>query len=113
MDITSCDLETRNVLLLTLLLDDSDGQKVTTTGTSTTTSSSVRPAMTVLLKLHSLAASPATWRDIQYGKLVRLCDPEVETFHISAATESQAWMKSTFRVTVRRRNKIRMALPSP
>ncbi|AEO58629.1 hypothetical protein MYCTH_95272 [Thermothelomyces thermophilus ATCC 42464] len=123
MDITCCDIEpaiiaTRNVLLVTLILDDSNGQW-NNDNWDLYHHVFINKACHDRLqkqakKLHTLATSFEAWREGDYGNLVAFCDrgtltrvAEVWAFYISTATERQSWMKKTFKTAIETRNRKR------
>ncbi|KAK3989369.1 hypothetical protein QBC44DRAFT_267148 [Cladorrhinum sp. PSN332] len=82
LDITCCDIETaiiaRNVLLLTLILDDKDGLKSEDNWDIyyhlQLSSSCIGPLREQAIKLRDLSTSLNVWRNSKYGKLMRFCD---------------------------------------
>ncbi|KAK4154968.1 hypothetical protein C8A00DRAFT_42357 [Chaetomidium leptoderma] len=121
IDITCCDSEStviaRNIILMTLILDDPDGQRNNDHWDIYYHVFLNRACHDLLLerikKVHALAGSLETWRESEYGKLIRFCDKgtltrvaEVWAFHISAATEKQSWMKKTFKAAIDSRKRM-------
>jgi len=65
-------------------------------------------------KLHALSVTLETWRDSEYGNLIRFCDKgtltrvaKVWEFYISAAAaERQDWLKEEFQAAVKMHNRL-------
>lgn len=97
LDVTCCDVEkaiigasvfcpkqladskqARNILLLSLIIDDTDGAKDVLNWNLyyhfRIDEASLRLLRTQAQKLHSLSVSLGTWRESKYGKLIRMCD---------------------------------------
>ncbi|KAL2138755.1 hypothetical protein VTI28DRAFT_6314 [Corynascus sepedonium] len=123
MDVTCCDIEpaiiARNILQLTLIVDDSNDQGNNDNWDiyyhvfidKTCHDRLQKQAK----KLHGLAASLEAWREGDYGNLVTFCDrgtlarvAEVWAFYITAATERQPWIKKTFKTAIETRKQQRL-----
>ncbi|OQV09597.1 hypothetical protein CLAIMM_13704 [Cladophialophora immunda] len=82
LDVTCCDIEpaviARNILLLTLLLDDVDGSNDASIWNIyyhlCLDSNALELLGTQATKLHELAASMQSWHGGQYGRKFRFCD---------------------------------------
>ncbi|CAJ2499924.1 Uu.00g027770.m01.CDS01, partial [Anthostomella pinea] len=122
MDITCCDMEVaviaRNILLLTLILDDSNGESnrdnwniyyhlYLDQACHTRLRSQAK-------KLHGLSSSMKAWRASEYSKLIRFCDQgtlrrvgEVWNFYFfESGKDRQANLETAIKTAIQRRNEI-------
>ncbi|KAK4099254.1 hypothetical protein N658DRAFT_475678 [Parathielavia hyrcaniae] len=103
-------LAARNILLVTLIVDDPDGERDDNWDIYYhvfLNDSCYDRLIGQATKLHSLCSSLETWRASKYGKLIRFCDhgtltrvAQVWAFYIFVAPHRQSWINTTFKDAV-------------
>ncbi|KAL2018682.1 hypothetical protein VTK56DRAFT_517 [Thermocarpiscus australiensis] len=121
MDITCCDMDSaviaRNVLLITLIPDDTDG-KQNANNWGVYYHSYLNSVCHKLLyeqaqKLHGQVASLEDWRSSKHGKVIRFCNrgtlaraAEVWAFYVSMASEEKrGWLTAKLEAAVEARKR--------